>query len=279
MSSNPIYLENGFPEHPKVIAAGPLAAWLFVAGLGWLKRTKSTDGRIPKGQAALLADVPKSAIAKLVDVRLWHDDGDAYLVHEYVIRNAKAIQTSLARSAAAHAKWAAVAAANASAEACKTDANADASASEKRANKRTREPENQGEQESVGSKNPRREVGDESSGWRPVTNEEPPDDSPPLRGTSPARFEATRLADVAFGAAGKPTVARGKVVDLLAAEVQAGTPVTDLEAVCRAGGATWTVNGLRTAVGIHQRQRAPRPERDDGIMSLARSIAGPEVFG
>lgn len=80
-----VRLDVGFPRHPKVLDAGPAAAWLHVCGLcycaGYL-----TDGRIPKRALPLLADMPKieAHARRLVEVGLWVDEGDSWVVHDYL---------------------------------------------------------------------------------------------------------------------------------------------------------------------------------------------------
>lgn len=122
-----IYLRDTFPEHPKVLAAGGDAGWLFVCGLGWLKRNGSVTGLIPKVAIPRLSDrkAPMRLAARLADVGLWHDEGTSYLCHEYVEHNAKSIDISEKRRQAAQAKWAK----DPSKRAASADASADASAS------------------------------------------------------------------------------------------------------------------------------------------------------
>lgn len=78
------YLDDGFPEHPKVIAAGGDAAWLFVAGLCWSRRHQAA-GEIPKAIVGRLTDRKnaRKIAGKLVEVGLWIDKGDHYAVHHY----------------------------------------------------------------------------------------------------------------------------------------------------------------------------------------------------
>lgn len=82
------YLDDGFPEHPKVIAAGGDAAWMFVAALCWSRR-HMTGGDIPKAILGRLTDrkKPASLAGRLVDVGLWNDKGDHYAIHDYDVWN------------------------------------------------------------------------------------------------------------------------------------------------------------------------------------------------
>lgn len=67
-----VRLADDFTDHPKVIAAGPLAGWMYVCALTYANRYL-TDGFIPAGQVRRLADVDGalSLADKLVDVGLW----------------------------------------------------------------------------------------------------------------------------------------------------------------------------------------------------------------
>jgi hypothetical protein len=44
-----VKLDDHFADHPKIVAVGPLAGWLFVAGLCYANRLL-TDGFIPENQ-------------------------------------------------------------------------------------------------------------------------------------------------------------------------------------------------------------------------------------
>ena len=83
-----VKLDDQFSEHPKVLAAGPAAMWLFVCGLCYCGR-QLTDGRIPKSMLPRLADVknPTRLAARLVEVGLWHDEDDDFLVHDFLAHN------------------------------------------------------------------------------------------------------------------------------------------------------------------------------------------------
>lgn len=80
-----IRLDDSFADHPKVERVGPLAAWLHVTALCYCGR-HLTDGRIPKTKALRLADVasPQDHVDALVRVGLWHEDGDDYVIHDYL---------------------------------------------------------------------------------------------------------------------------------------------------------------------------------------------------
>jgi hypothetical protein len=80
-----VRLDEGFADHPKIERAGPMAAWLHVVAICYCNR-HLTDGRIPKAKARRLADIPTpdKHIKALVDAGLWDDEGDDYIVHDFL---------------------------------------------------------------------------------------------------------------------------------------------------------------------------------------------------
>jgi hypothetical protein len=119
-----VYLDDHFPDHPKVVAAGGDAGWLFVCGLAYIKRY-ATGGTIPKSQVPRLSDrkAPTRLARRLVDVGLWEDDGGSYHVHDYHDWNKPEESRTAAARKAAKARWAKHASSNANAPA---DAHANA---------------------------------------------------------------------------------------------------------------------------------------------------------
>lgn len=81
-------LDDQFPTHPKVMRAGTDAAWLFVAG-GCYCAKHLTDGKIPKAAVSTLTTLRGGVklAAVLVRENLWHDLGDEYEVHDYLVYN------------------------------------------------------------------------------------------------------------------------------------------------------------------------------------------------
>jgi hypothetical protein len=85
-----VKLDEHFPEHPKVIAAGPLAGWLYVAGLCYANRLL-TDGFIPRDLVTRLlpknGHKPETLARKLCEVGLWIETAAAgvpgYRIHDY----------------------------------------------------------------------------------------------------------------------------------------------------------------------------------------------------
>lgn len=108
-----IYLDDGFFDHRKVIAAGDDAAILYMKLLGWLKQQRSDDGRIPahvvprhpviiNGKA--VNQVP--LVARLVEHGLWERDAAGFVCHGYTERNEKAIRKSKQAASAARKRYA-----------------------------------------------------------------------------------------------------------------------------------------------------------------------------
>ena len=102
-----VYLDENFPDHPKVVAAGDEAAWLFVTGLAWCKR-QGAEGRIPVGIVPRLTGLPDPAelAGRLVDAGLWHLEGDScYVVNDWGDWNRSQESRSEAGRKAAKARW------------------------------------------------------------------------------------------------------------------------------------------------------------------------------
>lgn len=81
-------LDDQFPQHPKVLRAGPDAAWLHVCAVCYCAQYL-TDGFVPKEAVATLSTLrqPARLAARLVEVGLWHDRGDQFEVHDYLAYN------------------------------------------------------------------------------------------------------------------------------------------------------------------------------------------------
>jgi hypothetical protein len=105
------YVDDHFPEHPKAVAAGDDACWLFVCGLAYVHRNKTVT--IPKAVAHRLVTKSGARLAqRLCEVNLWHDRGTHYEIHDYETRNAKSIAKSAQTRRAAEIRWERVAAEN-----------------------------------------------------------------------------------------------------------------------------------------------------------------------
>lgn len=92
-----VRLDEQFPDHPKVVTAGPLCGWLHVCALAYCNRLL-TDGFIPAAQVTRLADFsdvwgpdgaadfgidPFDLAKKLCDVGMWKPVKGGYLIHDY----------------------------------------------------------------------------------------------------------------------------------------------------------------------------------------------------
>ena len=95
-----VKLDDMFPDHPKVVSAGPVAGWLYVCGLCYCGRYL-TDGYIPLHQVKKLADVDDvdELVTRLVEAQLWELCEDGYMVHDYLVYNPSRAQVMAARAA------------------------------------------------------------------------------------------------------------------------------------------------------------------------------------
>lgn len=85
-----VKLDDQFTDHPKVVAAGPLAGWLYVAGLCYANRLL-TDGFIPLAQVTRL--LPQNGHGSglllatvLCDKKLWtrvKGKAGGFQIHDY----------------------------------------------------------------------------------------------------------------------------------------------------------------------------------------------------
>jgi hypothetical protein len=98
-----IRLDEDFPDHPKIIAAGPLAAWLHVKAIGYCNRYL-TDGFVPRAKARTLESwedvtplrdayatdaltsekVSDHLIQRLVAAAMWRVVDGGYQIHDYL---------------------------------------------------------------------------------------------------------------------------------------------------------------------------------------------------
>jgi hypothetical protein len=79
-----IKLVDTFPEHPKALAAGDQAGWLYVCGLCYCSR-HLTDGFIPESALSRLTGLQRPArlADQLVRHGLWARVDDGWRVHDY----------------------------------------------------------------------------------------------------------------------------------------------------------------------------------------------------
>jgi hypothetical protein len=108
-----IRIDDQIAHHPKFIAAGPVASWLWVCGNGYCNKYL-TDGFIPASAIRTLGGVtnaPKWAEV-LADVGLWDKVNGGYRVHDFHDFNPSAAEVkakrairSVAGKAGAKARW------------------------------------------------------------------------------------------------------------------------------------------------------------------------------
>ncbi len=86
-----VRIDDRFAQHPKVVAAGPLAMAMQVAALGYCNR-ELTDGFVPRAIARTLLDMDpdagvtadaSSVIARLVEAGMWEVEHGGYRIHDY----------------------------------------------------------------------------------------------------------------------------------------------------------------------------------------------------
>lgn len=94
-----VRIDEAFADHPKIIEAGESAVCLFICGLAYCGHMLS-DGVIPKRKARVLYPMNDAAAAAdaLVRVGLWHEDGDNYVVHDYLDYQPSRAEVEEARS-------------------------------------------------------------------------------------------------------------------------------------------------------------------------------------
>jgi len=96
-----VKIDDQFASHPKVLKAGPAAAWLYICGLTYCNRYL-TDGFIPAQAVRLLADLddPEEQAAALVNAGLWEVTDGGYMVHDFLDWNPSAEEVRSEREAA-----------------------------------------------------------------------------------------------------------------------------------------------------------------------------------
>lgn len=101
-----LYIDDKFPEHPKAVAAGGDACWLWLCAYGYVNRN-NTEGYVPKELLPRLSDrkAPTKLAKLLVEVGLWEDKGDSYFMHDYETWNAGALARKEKARRAANKRW------------------------------------------------------------------------------------------------------------------------------------------------------------------------------
>lgn len=75
-------LDDGFYDHPKVVAAGLAATGLFVRALAY-STAKHTDGYVSTPVVAMLSGGELALATRLVEVGLWEQADDGYRIHDF----------------------------------------------------------------------------------------------------------------------------------------------------------------------------------------------------
>lgn len=99
-----VKLDDQFPDHPKIVQAGPLAGWLHICAIAYCNRFL-TDGFVPAAQVPRLADFaglaevvsvadglagmgsdvePAMLADRLVAFGVWEQAVGGYLIHNYL---------------------------------------------------------------------------------------------------------------------------------------------------------------------------------------------------
>lgn len=83
-----VKIDDGFADHPKIAAAGPLGMALQVAALCYCNRFL-TDGFIPQSVALRLIQFeglaePEEVIQRLITAGVWDEAEGGYLIHDYL---------------------------------------------------------------------------------------------------------------------------------------------------------------------------------------------------
>jgi hypothetical protein len=97
-----VRLDDGAPLHPKLLAVGPEAAWLWVAGLAYANRHVTNGAIPPQALPALYPSDqwPRARLAKLaaalVEAGLWTArEGGGWDVHDYAQYQAEAMRDAV----------------------------------------------------------------------------------------------------------------------------------------------------------------------------------------
>jgi hypothetical protein len=81
-----IRLDDGFISHPKTLSLPHKSIVLHIAGLTYCAM-QLTDGKIPKSAIVLVlaqARVTKASMEPLLSLKMWRDQGDHYVIHDYL---------------------------------------------------------------------------------------------------------------------------------------------------------------------------------------------------
>lgn len=92
-----VKLDDGYPEHPKLVEAGPHALVLDIRGMAYSAR-RLTDGIVPAGALpALMADLDPGALDALLRVGRWRKTRAGYEIRGFLEHNPSRQQVLAAR--------------------------------------------------------------------------------------------------------------------------------------------------------------------------------------
>lgn len=96
-----VKLDDTFPDHPKVIAVGPDAAWLYTCALCYASR-HLTDGFIPRDVVPRLTTLkrPDRLAARLVEEEMFEPGEKGWWIHNYDRKQRTKAQVEAERDAA-----------------------------------------------------------------------------------------------------------------------------------------------------------------------------------
>lgn len=92
-------LDDSFYDCPKIVAGGNVVAGAFARSLSYCGK-HNTDGHVPRVVALGLAEGRKRTIQKLLELRLWEENGSGYVIPDYLEFNPSSEKVEAERQAA-----------------------------------------------------------------------------------------------------------------------------------------------------------------------------------
>lgn len=88
-----VRLDDGFADHPKILAAGPFALVAQVRALCYCAR-HLTDGHLPKSAVkTIFAGLSTLTARQMCLAQLWHKNGSGFIIHDYLKYNPSRVDT------------------------------------------------------------------------------------------------------------------------------------------------------------------------------------------
>lgn len=80
-----VKIDDGAPEHRKLLEVGASAAWLWVCGLAYCNRQKACDGFIPEAKVPTLYPMVRwrTNVERLLKAGLWERETTGFRIHDY----------------------------------------------------------------------------------------------------------------------------------------------------------------------------------------------------